>query len=259
MTLYIANSTDLKQISSSRYNLAVVYQNEVIYTKIKTAKVLINKDGNIEKENYFKHQKVLNKEVLKQLAFRTMLVSFSCEKAYMTIDTYGKRKSSMNAMINEQVSPMKNVISNVDDTKYLIELLGVFSKKTYSIFLQTAEYHKGKKFIKLFDEALLFLWNITKSLFSSYLYHTFDNVIEYYQNILSSYIYFFCVDFIKKIGIDMEYVDSNYQLNEKSIKLIYKLFNEKIHKLHQHKRGNIDTIIKSELQELEMFTEFTSI
>ena len=255
MTLYIANDTDFKQIVSIDYDLALVYKNKEIYKKIKTAKVLINQDGNIKRQNYFKQQKIPNKEVLKQLLFRTILVNFSCEKSYMTINIYGKQRSSINSMINQEIAPIKDVVSKLDEIK-LIRLFDVFGNKIYSTFLQTIAYYKGKKFIKLYDEALLFLWNIAKTLFSSYLYHRFDNIIKYYENILLSYIYFFSVDFIKKIGIDMEYVNSDYQLNEKAIKLIFKLFNEKIDKLHKHRRGDIDKIIESELQELEMFTEF---
>jgi hypothetical protein len=45
-------------------------------------------------------------------------------------------------------------------------------------------------------------------------------------------------------------------LNQNAIELIYKKFNENLHKLHKQKRGDIDMLIANELDILSNFTKF---
>ena len=115
--------------------------------------------------------------------------------------------------------------------------------------------HKGSKFPKIYSESLEFLWNFARSLFVSYLYHNFE-VIEHYETVMDSYVYFFCIDYINKIGIEMEDLDNDYSFNQATIERIYKFFNEKINKLHRHKRGDFDLHIKEELENLRNLWSF---
>jgi hypothetical protein len=255
MTLYIAHSISHEMLNKQDFDLAIVYKHAKLYDKIQTNKILLNQNGKIIKENFFANKDIKNIEQLKQLTFRTALIYFSCNKALMTIDMYGKQKQSMLYSLSEQSNTVKNTIKDIETKEELEKIINVSQTAIYQILIQAITVYKGKKFVKMYQESIEFLWNISQSLFYSYLYHNFAP-IKNYEYLLNSYVYFFCIDFIKKIGFDINDVDSNYMLNQNAIELIYKKFNENLHKLHKQKRGDIDTLIADELKKLSEFDRF---
>ena len=81
MTLYVSHQTDYENLPHGSYDLAIIYKDEKLYKQIKTKKVLINKNGKIEQDNYMQYKKITNQDLLKQIVFRSILVGFNCEKS----------------------------------------------------------------------------------------------------------------------------------------------------------------------------------
>ena len=188
------------------------------------------------------------------MAYRVILINLSFRKFEATIDIFGKRKKSAERVFNEMIEPMRRTVYRMSDVN-LKKTFRSISKQNYQVFLQVASFEKGKKFIKMYDNTLLFLWNIAKSLFESFLYNEFKP-LRYYNYIIESYVFYFCVDYIRKFGIEHDDLDIDYNFTNKTIHLIFKSFNEKLHKLHSQKRGDINLYIENELEELRDFIDF---
>lgn len=252
MTLYITEKIDSEKIKNN-YDLAIVYDNQIIYYNIDTKKVLIGVDGKILDNNFFKDKKCDDLEVLKQLLFRVMMINLNIQKYSSTIGMYGKSKKTLENLFNNNITPIKNTI-NKFDKDMLLKGFDEVPKDNYQLYLKTLSILKGKKFIKIYSEAIECLWNISSSLFHTFLYNNFIPIDKYIY-LLNSYIYYFAIDYIKKVDIKHSDLDSDYNFTPKAVKLIFKSFNEKITKLN-NKKYNLISIIEDELDSLDKFNKF---
>lgn len=252
MTLYITEKIDSENIEEN-YDLVIVYDNQIIYDNIDRKKVLIGVDGKTLDNNFFEDNKCDDLEVLKQLSFRLMIINLNIRKYSSTIGMYGKSKKTIESMFNSDITPIKNTI-NKFDKDMLLKGFDEVPKDNYQLYLKTLSILKGKKFIKIYSEAIEFLWNISSSLFHTFLYNNFIPIDKYIY-LFDSYIYYFAIDYIKKVDIKHSDLDSDYNFTPKAVKLIFKSFNEKITKLN-NKKYNLISIIEDELDSLDKFNKF---
>jgi len=252
MTLYITEKIDSGKIEKD-YDLVIVYDNQILYDNIDTKKILIGVDGKILDNNFFEDIKCNELEVLKQLLFRVMMINLNIRKYSSTIGIYGKSKKTIESMFNSNIAPMKHTINNFNKDM-LLKGFEEVPKDNYQLYLTTLSTLKGGKFIKIYSEAIEFLWNISSSLFHTFLYNNFIPIDKYIY-ILDSYIYYFAIDYIKKVDIKHSDLDSDYNFTPKAVKLIFKFFNEKITKLNNNKYDFI-SIIEDELDSLDKFNKF---
>jgi len=241
--------------SAVTYDLAVIFNKNNLYNQINTNKILVDISGRIVQENFFNRKSLNNLEQLKYLVFRSFMIKKSCKKAKYNFNNFKKQRSHLDSINSTDILEVKYRIIHTSDEKLLIDFLNKNQKECFNLFLQSIVYYKGERFLRLYIEAIEFIYNFTSSLFKSYLYHNFKPY-KHYDIILESYIYFFCSKLITQYGIENTDIDSDYNLNSKYIKLICKLFNEKLVYLHKHSKGDINLIIENELNQINKIEKF---
>jgi len=235
-------------------DVAIIYDNSNLYKKIRTKKILIDVNGKIEIENFFQ-QKETSIEQSKQLLFRVFLINNSIKKMLDKRGLARRVGKDIDKIHNEMINPTKKVIAQLDDISQINKLIAHSNIEIFQLFLNQVSYIKGKRFTTIYPEALELLWNLSFSLFSTYLQQNFYLPTSY-EYLFNSYRFYFCIDFINRYGFDNDDFSDDYILKDATIFLIFKLFEDKMIKLHKQKNGNIDEIVSHELVQIDNLIQF---
>jgi len=254
MTLFISKYTNISQIEKE-FDFAIIYNQPKVYDKLSHKKVLLGRDGYIEKENFFKNDKAnLSLEAQKHIFFRLFLIEMKGVKYKQTLEVYGKRKMKIEQSYNSLIYHQKYRVSNLSKIEISSSLLQQYEDAMFEHFLDSVAFYHGKKYIKIYHEALYTLFNISNSLFTTYLYQNFIPIKEY-RYLLYSYSLYFSVGFLKKYKITIDDVDEEYRLRDKSVSNIYKLFTQNLSKLNS-KDFSLYHNIENELERIAKIEKF---
>jgi len=255
MNLFISRYTDISKIKQE-FDVAIVYHQPKIYESLKKSKVLIDKNAQIVKENFFEEDSLVISDALsKYIKYRTFAIYINAIKYQYTIDIYGKRRDAIVKDYNKMLYTTKQQIAENNKAVTLSDtLLKDYEQRLLDVIVDCASYYHGKRFTKLYEESIETLWHLSNTLFEIFLYQHFKPV-KYYTYLLHSYSFYFCTSYLKKYPFDREDVDSNYQLKAKTVSMIYKAFSENL-SLKLGKKQNIKEKIRQELERLQTLERF---
>jgi hypothetical protein len=255
MTLFISKPIDITSIKQE-FDLAIVYAQPKIYKQLSTHKVLLNEEGKIVQENFFKSSsQKITFEMQKQISFRLFLIQLKAITHKQTLNMYGKQKAKIVKSYNRMIFDTKQHIFYQKSVDLSEIFFYEFHQTLWNIFLECVVFLEGKRFVAIYKESLEILWNLSQSFFQIFLYQHFIP-IQHYNHFLSSYGFHFCVDFIRKNPFSMRDVDENYILLPKSIAVIYKMFSETLATKLNKEEFNLYNKVEAELIQFENFTTF---
>jgi len=229
-------------------------KNNIIVT-LNNKQIVIDEFGTIQKEDISKKVELQTTAQFQYIVFRSFLIVNSCKKYIYGQDLSKKHRQSLERTFNSTIAIAKKNISQITDHTTLQQTLKALEDELYELFLEQVQYIKGKRFLKLYPEAIEYLWNLSFSLFAIDLYQHFT-IPKNYEYLLNSYRFYFALEYLKKYGFDNDDFQEDYILNNKTILLIAKVFEEKIIKLHKQKKGDFHEYIADEITKIQAMELF---